>query len=241
MNLTRCLGSYGILPIAVHNACKKLSDEAEAAPDVFLRYAYRKLQRAMRARLAAFVHADVDECVLVTNATGGVNVVLRNVEWKPGDVIVQCKFLVVSFQSVFNMAMLVATTYGAVKRTAQYIQDTHPFVAISSFQIKFPATNASITEDFKAYLKSLERKEGSNVYAIIDALSSHPGTLLPWEEMVKICKEENVWSVVDAAHAIGQQVDINLEKAQPDFWVAVSILTCSYNLKRIMKGETELP
>ena len=79
------------MPTAVHNACKKLNEEAEEAPDVFLRYTYRKLQRAMRARIAAFIHADVDECVMVSNATSGVNTVLRNMEWKPGDVIVQRK------------------------------------------------------------------------------------------------------------------------------------------------------
>ena len=129
-------------------------------------------------------------------------------------------------QLILNTAVAVATTYGAIKRTAQYIQDTHPFVTISSFQILFPASPASITEGFKAHLKALERKEGGKVYAIIDALNSNPGILLPWEELVKICKEENVWSVVDAEHAIGHQVDINLEQVQPDFWVTVSIHIC---------------
>jgi len=40
--------------------------------------------------------------------------------------------------------------------------------------------------------------------------------------MVKICAEEGVLSVVDAAHSIGQEMDINLEEANPDFWVTVS-------------------
>ena len=42
--------------------------------------------------------------------------------------------------------------------------------------------------------------------------------------MVQICKEEGVWSVIDAAHSIGQEVDLDLAKAEPDFWVSVSLL-----------------
>jgi selenocysteine lyase/cysteine desulfurase len=37
-----------------------------------------------------------------------------------------------------------------------------------------------------------------------------------------------VWSVVDAAHAIGQQVDVNLSEIKPDFWVSVSSYHCPF-------------
>ena len=40
--------------------------------------------------------------------------------------------------------------------------------------------------------------------------------------MVQICKDEGVWSVIDAAHSIGQEVDLDLGKVAPDFWVSVS-------------------
>lgn len=42
--------------------------------------------------------------------------------------------------------------------------------------------------------------------AVIDSITSVPGVLLPWKEMVQVCKEEGVWSVIDAAHSIGQEV-----------------------------------
>lgn len=44
---------------------------------------------------------------------------------------------------------------------------------------------------------------------------------MPWREMVKICKRQGVWSVVDAAHSIGQEVGLDLTSAEPDFWVSV--------------------
>lgn len=48
--------------------------------------------------------------------------------------------------------------------------------------------------------------------------------------MVQICKEEDVWSVVDAAHSIGQEVDLDLEAAKPDFWVSVGF----YSTNRLL-------
>ena len=45
---------------------------------------------------------------------------------------------------------------------------------------------------------------------------------MPWERVVEFCKsQENVWTLVDAAHAIGQVVEINLNKTQPDFFISV--------------------
>lgn len=57
----------------------------------------------------------------------------------------------------------------------------------------------------------LAQSGGSNVkknkfVAVIDSIVSNPGVLLPWKELVQICKEEGIWSVIDAAHSIGQEV-----------------------------------
>ena len=64
---------------------------------------------------------------------------------------------------------------------------------------------------------------------MIDSISSTPGVHMPWKEMVRICREEGVWSVIDGAHSIGQELDINLSKANPDFWVSVGLDICSYS------------
>lgn len=56
--------------------------------------------------------------------------------------------------------------------------------------------------------------------AVIDSIVSNPGWVLPWEEMVKICKKENVISIIDGAHSIGQQ-KIDLEASDPDYFVTV--------------------
>lgn len=90
--------------------------------------------------------------------------------------------------------------------------------------IKFPTSKDELLTNFQAHLKSLPRQQsGGKVVAVIDGIVANPGVLLPWEQMVKICKDEGVISVVDAAHNIGQQVGIDLKAADPDFWVSVRI------------------
>ena len=49
---------------------------------------------------------------------------------------------------------------------------------------------------------------------------------MPGQEMVKLCKEENVWSIIDVAHSIGQEPNINLSEAQPDFWGSARSYFC---------------
>jgi len=72
------------------------------------------------------------------------------------------------------------------------------------------------------YVALTEQGERPRIVVIVDALSSNPGLLMPWERVVEFCKShENVWTVVDAAHAIGQIIGIDLNKTQPDFFVTV--------------------
>lgn len=66
--------------------------------------------------------------------------------------------------------------------------------------------------------------------AVIDSIVSMPAALLPWKEMVAIChvfrKDDcEVWSIIDAAHSLGQEQNINLSEAKPDFWISVRVLT----------------
>jgi hercynylcysteine S-oxide lyase len=117
---------------------------------------------------------------------------------------------------------LATTTYRPILRTQQYIHDLAPHPKISPFKLVFPTTHAAILDNFRAHLKTIPRKPHQKVVAIIDSIVCNPGCVLPWEKMVHICREENIFSLVDGAHSIGQQIGINLRKAAPDFWISVS-------------------
>ncbi|KAJ7361135.1 pyridoxal phosphate-dependent transferase [Mycena albidolilacea] len=196
-------GSYGSLPLPVMEACRVLDSEAESSPDRWMKFTYTPRLINVRQRIAALIGAKTDECVLVPNASHAISTVLRNIEWQKDDVIVAFK-----------------TTYNSVERTAQYISDTTPHPAVSTVALTFPASSAKVLAQFRDHLRRLPRKDGQKIVAIIDSIASLPALLLPWKEMVQICKEESVLSLIDAAHSIGQEINLDLNKADPDFWTS---------------------
>ncbi|EPQ52603.1 PLP-dependent transferase [Gloeophyllum trabeum ATCC 11539] len=203
-------GAYGSLPLPVASECAKIAAEIEACPDRFMRFTHRTRLRHSRELVAQFIGAEsADECVLVPNATHGLNTVLRNFEWHEGDIIIGA-----------------STTYGTIAQTMQYLSDIPPHPVVSNFPLIFPCTHAKIIDDWRKHVRSVVSSDSGSadnakrkVVAVVDGIISTPGVRLPWIEMVKICREEGVWSVVDGAHLIGQ-VDINLAEADPDFFVS---------------------
>lgn len=105
----------------------------------------------------------------------------------------------------------------------QYIADVTPGVQITSFDITTPTTHAKIFESCRKHVSEVKstKAEGAKIVLVLDAIASNPGMLLPWERVVDLCTQEGVISVVDAAHAIGQQLDIDVSKTKPDFWISV--------------------
>ncbi|KAF8999306.1 pyridoxal phosphate-dependent transferase [Cyathus striatus] len=194
-------GTFGTTPIPVLQAANTLSDQIETNQDLFHKLSYMPLLKSAREQVAKLIGARTDEVVFVTNASMGVTTILRNFEWEEGDVII-----------VSN------TTYGSVYKTAQYLSDTPPHPTLSIFPIYFPTTPQAILGSFRKHVQALPKR--GKCVAVIDAIVSNPGVSLPWKEMVIICKEEGIYSVIDAAHSIGQEVGINLEKIRPDFWVS---------------------
>ncbi|KAF7976970.1 hypothetical protein HWV62_5043 [Athelia sp. TMB] len=201
-------GSYGSLSSPVREACDALSALIERNPDKFNRFTYQPLLAHVRARLAAFVGAHADEVVLVPNASHGLATVLRNFDWAAGDVLIDA-----------------TTTYNSVAKALRHLADTPPHPALSHFDLRFPTTHAQIVAAFRAHLRAIPRQHTQDnnpqkIVAVIDSIASNPGVLLPWKEMVAVCREEGVWSVVDAAHSIGQEPGLDLRASGCDFWVS---------------------
>ena len=108
----------------------------------------------------------------------------------------------------------------------------NPQVVLETVDIGPPYTLDGIFRTFEAgfrkvqsspeYIALTEQGERPKIVVILDALASNPGLLMPWERVVEFCKgHENAWTLVDAAHAIGQIVGINLSRTLPDFWISV--------------------
>ncbi|KAJ3507835.1 hypothetical protein NMY22_g16810 [Coprinellus aureogranulatus] len=199
-------GSYGTPPRAVLQSAFDISLEVESNPEAFHRYGYKGRLDQARGELAELIGAHKDEVFLVNNASTGVGTVMRNFVWEEGDVIITF-----------------STSYAAIANQAQYISDVPPHPRVVSFPLVFPKKHSDIISSFTEFISSpsAQAKGPNNKrVVVIDSIVSNPGALLPWKELVKIAKEKGIWTVVDAAHSIGQEVGLNLGEAGPDFWTS---------------------
>lgn len=173
-------------------------DAAESQPDKFIRYVFPEKLHQIRGEVASFLHADVDGVVLVPNATTGLNTVLRNLRFQPGDKIA-------FFSGI----------YGAIGKTVDYLTETAP---VTGLEISFdPLTDTE--EDILPRFISKIREHGNHVkVAIFDTVMSMPGVRMPFEQLTKICRQHGIFSVIDGAHGIGF-IDLNLKDLDPDFLV----------------------
>ncbi|KAI9633417.1 pyridoxal phosphate-dependent transferase [Dioszegia hungarica] len=211
-------GSYGSPPLPVLRAIRSLSDECEARPDHFIKRAYLPHLHEARRRVTELIGASMDEVVIVPGATHGMNNILREIDWAEGDIIL-----------AYN------TTYGAVAQTIKYLVDRNPTLSLEVISLDFPVSHAEIvkrTEEVLAKYNSpaipnytgQAKPTGLDVKKrirglVIDQIASMPGMIYPMDSLVGLCKKYGVYSMVDAAHAIGQ-VKTDVKASDPDFWVS---------------------
>ncbi|KAL8932420.1 MAG: hypothetical protein Q9216_006845 [Gyalolechia sp. 2 TL-2023] len=194
-------GSFGTYPKSVKDRLRYTQDITESRPDTFFRYDCPKYIDSARAAIAGYLGVDDGECVFVPNATTGVNTVLQNLVYKAGDVIVYF-----------------STVYGSCEKTVEYLKETTP-VASAKIKLSYPVEDDDLIAKFQEKIKQLKSEGKRPRVALFDTVSSLPGVRVPWEKLVKTCKEEEVLSLIDGAHGIGH-LDLKLGEIQPDFFVS---------------------
>ncbi len=173
-------GSFGACPTAVLEFRAALERELEREPVDFLVKALPQRLAAARAALAAFVGADPDDLAFVGNATGGVNTVLRSLEFRPDDEI-----------------LLTSHTYAACRKTAEYVA-ARSGARIAVAPLPFPVDGpAAIVASVLAHVTPRTR------LALLDHVTSPTALVLPLAELVAALGERGIDTLVDGAHAPG--------------------------------------
>lgn len=173
-------GSFGACPRVVLAAQQALRAEMERQPVRFFTRRLPELYDRARAAVAAFVGSAPENLVFVRNATIGVNTALRAFPLEPGDEVL------VTDQG-YNACNNAAARW-AVERGASVVQ----------VHLPFPCSGPdSVTAAIEAALTPRTR------LALVDAVTSPTGLVMPLEDIVPALKARGVETLVDGAHAIG--------------------------------------
>jgi isopenicillin-N epimerase len=181
-------GSFGSCPQAVLDFQQALRDRMERQPVQFLVRNLEPLLNDARAALARFVGANPENLVFVTNATTGVNTVLRSLSFEAGD-----QLLVTDHE--YN-ACRNALQYTAARAGAEVVVAPLPFPVESPDQ----------------FLEAiLSRVTPRTRLALVDHITSQTALVLPITRIVAELSARGVDTLVDGAHAPGM-VPLNLEE-----------------------------
>jgi len=187
-------GSYGATPKAVLVEQQRWQDLMEENPVNFMRRVLPEALEKARADLARFLRADPADLGFVENATGGVNAVLRSLDFAKGDEI-----------------LVTSHGYNAVKQTVHFIEEKTG-AAIEIAEVPFPLEGPdSIVAAVKAKLSDRTR------LVILDHITSPTATIQPLKELIAACKSERRLVLVDGAHAPGM-LDLDVPAIGTDFY-----------------------
>jgi len=189
-------GSFGSCPRPVLARQHELREELERSPVRFLGREIMERLDAVRAVLAPFVGASFDAVAFVSNATSGVNAVLRSLELAPGDELV---FTDQGYNACNNAVRFVAERSGAVPVVAKL-----PF-PLSSAEEVVEAVLAAVTDRTRLVL--------------VDHVTSATGLVLPIERIVRALRERGVETLVDGAHALGM-LPLDLDRLGAAYYTA---------------------
>ena len=178
-------GSFGACPRAVLDEQATLRARMERQPVLFFRELEGLLDFA-RARLAAFVGADADDVSFVSNATSGVNTVLRSLAFQAGDEL-----------------LTTSHAYNSCRNALRWHEKSGARVVIA--EVPFPLQSpAQVTEAVLACVTPRTR------LLLLDHVTSPTGLIFPVPELVRALDARGVDTLVDGAHAPGMlPLDLN--------------------------------
>ena len=173
-----------------------LRRQMEAEPVQFLWRRYDERLELSRRQVAKFVGSRPQDLVFVTNATTGVNAVMRSLKFKPGDEILTTNH---DYNACHNVVVEAARRSGAKLALAQ---------------VPFPLGSADEVVD--AVMRAATRRTR---LALLDHVTSNTGLVFPVAQLVRELKERGIDTLVDGAHAPGM-LPLNLARLGAAYYTA---------------------
>jgi len=159
----------------------------ERQPVAFMQRELPEILDDVRGVLGGFVGADPADLAFVTNATSGVNAVLRSLQFEPGDELLVTDH---AYPACRNAVEFVARRTGATIKVAH---------------IPLQSTSEEIAD------RLIESVGDRTRLTLIDHVSSATAVVFPVERIVRELAARDVDALVDGAHAPGM-VPVHLEE-----------------------------
>ena len=166
----------------------------EAEPVQFLWRRYEEQFDPARAELARFVGASPQDIVFVSNATTGVNAVVRSLKLRRGDELLTTAH---DYNACRNVLVEVTRRAG---------------VKLVIAQIPFPINSAE--EVVEAILAAATPRTR---LAMIDHVTSNTALVFPLARIIRELEKRGVDTLVDGAHAPGM-LPLNLPRLRPAYY-----------------------
>ena len=154
-------GSFGACPRSVLALQASLREEMEREPVDFLAARLPARLNAAREALAGFLGADASDLVFVSNATSGVNAVLRSLAFGPGDEL-----------------LVTSHTYAACRKTVNFVA-ARTGASVVAADLPFP-----LCSDEQVIEAVLARVTPRTRLALLDHVTSPTALVLPLARLV---------------------------------------------------------
>jgi len=168
----------------------------EAEPVQFLWRRYEEPLERSRRQVAEFLGARPADLVFVTNATTGVNAVVRSLKLRPGDEILTTNH---DYNACHNVLVALAGRAGAKLLVAQ---------------VPFPLSSAN--QVVEAVLGAVTRRTR---LVMLDHVTSNTGLVFPVAQLVRELEQRGVDTLVDGAHAPGM-VSLDISRLGAAYYTA---------------------
>jgi isopenicillin-N epimerase len=189
-------GSFGACPKSILKLQEELRSRMEAEPIQFLWRRYEERLEPARAEVARFVGARPQDLVFVTNATVGVNAVVRSLKLRPGQELLTTNH---DYNACHNVLVETARRAGARVRVAR---------------VPFPLSAPDMV--VKAVLEGVNRRTR---LVMLDHVTSPTALVFPIAKLVRELESRGIDTLVDGAHVPGM-LPLNLSALAPAYYTA---------------------
>jgi len=180
-------GSFGAVAKPIFNEHMKLLLEQENYPEIWFRKTIYNYNDRSREIISKLINGNINDIVLVENASSAINSILRSYKFHVNDKII-----------VFS------TIYKMCSDTITRLLTNLTNVTVCEIPIQYPINNENqLIDSFINFLDNYNNDNNGIIrMAIFSHISSMPTMIEPIEKLTKIAKSKGIIVIIDGAHAV---------------------------------------